>query len=55
MGFIVIPIIFIILKIGNDKNILKDKTNGLFSNFVGWITFVIMTISVILLFLTGIK
>jgi NRAMP (natural resistance-associated macrophage protein)-like metal ion transporter len=54
-GIISIPMIFIILKIGNDRNILKEKTNGLFSNFVGWITFVIMTISVILLFLTGLK
>lgn len=54
-GIIAIPMIFIILKIGNDRNILKDKTNGFFSNFVGWITFVIMTISVVLLFLTGFK
>ena len=54
-GIIAVPMIFIIIKISNDNNILKDRTNGLFSNFVGWITFVIMTISVILLFLTGIK
>jgi Mn2+/Fe2+ NRAMP family transporter len=33
-GIIVIPMIFIILKIGNDRNILKDKTNRFFSNFV---------------------
>ncbi|HJT84718.1 MAG TPA: Nramp family divalent metal transporter [Nitrososphaeraceae archaeon] len=54
-GAVAVPMILLIIKIGNDRSILKDKTNGLFSNVVGWITFTIMTISVIFLFLTQIK
>jgi len=54
-GIVAVPMILLILKIGNDRSILKDKTNGLFSNVVGWITFSVMTISVIFLFVTGIR
>ena len=54
-GAVAVPMILLIIKIGNDRSILKDKTNGLFSNVVGWITFTIMTVSVIFLFLTQIR
>lgn len=46
-GIVAVPILFVILKISNDKTILVERTNGLFSKIVGWITFAIMTISVI--------
>jgi NRAMP (natural resistance-associated macrophage protein)-like metal ion transporter len=49
-GVIAVPMLFIIIKIGNDKKILKARTNGLLSNVVGWITFGIMAMSVGLLF-----
>ena len=45
-GIVAVPILFVILKISNDKTILVDRTNGLFSRIVGWITFAIMAISV---------
>jgi len=48
--------LFIIMRIANDKRILEGKTNGLFSNVVGWITFAIMGIATVIMFLTwGIK
>ena len=37
--------LFIIMKIANDKKVLEGRTNGLFSNIVGWTTFVVMGIA----------
>jgi Mn2+/Fe2+ NRAMP family transporter len=50
-GIITVPILFVILKIANDKKILEDKTNSLGSNILGWLTFMIMGLSVMVLFL----
>jgi NRAMP (natural resistance-associated macrophage protein)-like metal ion transporter len=47
-----IPILFAVLKISNDKNFLKTETNGKLSNTIGWITFIVMGISVIIMFIT---
>jgi len=47
-GVVAVPMIFIIMKISNDKRILEDKTNGIFSNVVGWITFVVMGMGAII-------
>ena len=44
--------LFIIMKIANDKKVLEGRTNGLFSNVVGWITFVVMGIAAVIMFLT---
>ncbi len=49
---VTIPILFLIMRVANDKKILHNKTNSRFSNIIGWITFAIMTISVIVMFLT---
>jgi Mn2+/Fe2+ NRAMP family transporter len=49
---IAVPILFVILKIANDKKILEDKTNSLASNVLGWLTFMIMAISVVVLLFT---
>jgi NRAMP (natural resistance-associated macrophage protein)-like metal ion transporter len=46
-GIVAVPILFIILKISNDKTILANRTNSLFSRIVGWITFAFMAVSVI--------
>jgi len=51
-GITAVPILFAILRIANDKKILKDKTNGPISNLLGWLTFMIMGISVVILFFT---
>jgi len=49
---VTVPILFIVLRLANDKKILQDKTNSRFSNIIGWFTFAIMTISVIVMFLS---
>jgi NRAMP (natural resistance-associated macrophage protein)-like metal ion transporter len=49
---VTVPILFIVLRLANDKKILQDKTNRRFSNIIGWFTFAIMTISVIVMFLS---
>jgi Mn2+/Fe2+ NRAMP family transporter len=49
---ITIPILFIVMRLANDKKILKDKINTRFSNITGWFTFALMTISVIVMFLS---
>jgi Mn2+/Fe2+ NRAMP family transporter len=48
-GVITVPILFVILKIANDKKILENKTNCRGSNILGWLTFLIMGISVVAL------
>ena len=50
-----IPILFAVLKISNDKSILKEETNGKLSNTVGWITFIVMIVSVVIMFITWSK
>jgi Mn2+/Fe2+ NRAMP family transporter len=47
-GVVSLPIFFLIMKIANDKVILKENTNGPLSNIIGWISFMIMTISTII-------
>ena len=51
-GVVAVPMLFIIMKIANDKKVLEGRTNGLFSNVVGWITFVVMGIAAVIMFLT---
>ena len=54
-GIIAVPLLVAIMKIGNDKQILENKTNGKISNIVGWIAVGVMGFSVIVMFLTWIK
>ncbi|MDW0269698.1 MAG: hypothetical protein QN860_09755, partial [Nitrososphaeraceae archaeon] len=49
---VTVPILFIVLRLANDKKILEDKINTRFSNIIGWFTFAIMLISVIVMFLS---
>jgi Mn2+/Fe2+ NRAMP family transporter len=51
-GIAAVPILYAILKICNDKTILENGTNGRISNIIGWSTFLIMGVSVVILFLT---
>lgn len=54
-GVIAVPLLVVIMKIGNDKQILETRTNGKISNIVGWITVGVMGFAVIVMFLTWIK
>lgn len=51
-GIIAVPILFAIMRISNDKKILGSKTNGPLSNILGWTTFAIMGVSVVIMFVT---
>jgi Mn2+/Fe2+ NRAMP family transporter len=49
---VTVPILFIVMELANDKKILEDKINTRFSNIVGWFTFALMSISVIVMLLS---
>jgi len=51
-GVVAIPILVAIMRIANDKRILKDRVNTRISNFIGWATVIIMGFSVTILFAT---
>jgi Mn2+/Fe2+ NRAMP family transporter len=51
-GIVAVPMLFTIMRIANDRKILGDMTNKRLSNILGWIAFVIMSISVVILFVT---
>lgn len=54
-GIIAIPILFTVMKISNDQKLLREHTNGKISNIVGWFTFVLMAVSVVIMFVTWSK
>ena len=49
-GIVSVPLLFIIMRISNDTNILGNKTNSRLSNILGWAAFVIMSVAVIMMF-----
>jgi NRAMP (natural resistance-associated macrophage protein)-like metal ion transporter len=49
---IAVPILFTIMKIANDKNILGERVNGRVTNTIGWITVIIMAPAVVIMFAT---
>jgi Mn2+/Fe2+ NRAMP family transporter len=51
-GIVAVPMLFVIMRIANDKKILGGMTNKRLSNVLGWIAFVIMTVLVLILFVT---
>jgi NRAMP (natural resistance-associated macrophage protein)-like metal ion transporter len=51
-AIVTVPILFIVMRLANDKKILEDKINSRFSNIFGWLTFTIMTVSVVIMFLS---
>jgi len=51
-GVTAVPILYTVMKIANDRNILGNKVNGRLSNVIGWSTVIIMGISVGIMFLT---
>jgi NRAMP (natural resistance-associated macrophage protein)-like metal ion transporter len=51
-GVVAVPILFAIMRISNDKNILGNRTNRPLSNILGWTTFAVMAVSVVIMFVT---
>lgn len=45
-GVVAVPMLFVIMKIANNKKILHEKTNGKISNVLGWFTFALIGVSV---------
>ena len=54
-GVIAVPLLVLIVKIGNDKKILEGRTNGKISSIIGWITVVVMGFAAAVMFLTWLK
>ena len=51
-GIILVPILVIIMRIANDKDILGNRVNGIFSNVLGWsITVIILFLVIIFIYL----
>jgi NRAMP (natural resistance-associated macrophage protein)-like metal ion transporter len=51
-GVVAVPILIAIMRIANDKKILKDRINGGISNIIGWTTVLVMGVSVVVMFAT---
>ena len=51
-GVAAVPLIFLITRIGNNKKIMGENKNGLFSNIIMWITFLAMGGAAIAMFYT---
>ena len=51
-GVVAVPILIAIMRIANDKRILKTRVNGRISNIIGWATVMIMGVSVMIMFAT---
>jgi NRAMP (natural resistance-associated macrophage protein)-like metal ion transporter len=47
-GFVSVPIIFMILRISNNEKVMGHHTNGTWSNFFGWFTFLTVTSAALL-------
>jgi Mn2+/Fe2+ NRAMP family transporter len=48
-GIIAVPILFAVMKIANDKKVLGNKTNNRLYNVIGWLTFGVMGVSIIIM------
>jgi Mn2+/Fe2+ NRAMP family transporter len=51
-GVVAVPILIAIMRIANDKRILKDRINGRIANIIGWTTVLVMGVSVVVMFAT---
>jgi Mn2+/Fe2+ NRAMP family transporter len=47
---VAVPMLFVILKTANNKQILHHRINGKISNILGWFTFCLMGLSVAAMF-----
>ena len=51
-GIVAVPILIAIMRIANDRRILRTRVNSTMSNIIGWATVIIMGISVVIMFAT---
>lgn len=51
-GMVAPPLLWIIMLIGNNRNIMKDKVNGRASNLLGWFATIAMTVAAVALLFT---
>ena len=51
-GFLAPPLLIVIMLIANNQKIMGKRTNGRVSNFLGWLTAVIMTVAAVALIIT---
>jgi Mn2+/Fe2+ NRAMP family transporter len=51
-GVVAVPILIALMKIANDKEILRNRINGRISNILGITTILIMGAAVVIMFIT---
>jgi Mn2+/Fe2+ NRAMP family transporter len=51
-GIVDVPMLFIIMRLSNDKEILGEWTNGKAFNIIGWTTVTVNAVAVVLMFAT---
>jgi Mn2+/Fe2+ NRAMP family transporter len=51
-GIVDVPMLFIIMRLSNDKKILGEWTNGKVFNIIGWTTVTVNAVAVVLMFVT---
>lgn len=54
-GIVAPPLLFLIIRICNSKEIMGSRTNNMLSNTLGWLTFFIMSVSAVLLLFTLVR
>jgi Mn2+/Fe2+ NRAMP family transporter len=51
-GFLAPPLLVVIMLVANNKQIMGDRVNGPWSNFLGWTTTMVMFVAAVALVLT---
>ena len=51
-GFLAPPLLVAIMLVANNRNIMGDRVNGRWANFLGWTTTVVMFVAAVALVLT---
>ncbi len=49
---VAVPLLFVIMKIANSRQIMGEFRNGIWSNIFGWLATIIMAVSVVVLFIS---
>jgi Mn2+/Fe2+ NRAMP family transporter len=49
-GIVTVPLVFLIILIGSNRDIMGQYVNGAWTNVAGWITFVVTGIAAVTLF-----
>ncbi|HET7510997.1 MAG TPA: divalent metal cation transporter, partial [Solirubrobacterales bacterium] len=54
-GFLAPPLLVVVLRIANNRKVMKDRVNGLWANAFGWLTTLVMTAAAVALVWTWVK